>query len=68
MVISKLEDITTELEELLTKNRDEDFKEIQKTVGSTPKDKPWSYILLGGHFGHIGIIKFLINNKVGTRF
>ena len=64
--ISKLEDISPELRELLTKNSDEDFKEIQKKVGSTPTKKPWPYILLGGHFGHIGIIKFLIDNKVGT--
>ena len=68
MEISKLEDISPELRELLTKNSDEDFKEIQEKVGSTPTEKPWSYILLGGHFGHIGIIKFLIDNKVGIKF
>ena len=66
MEISKLEDISPELRELLTKNNDEDFIEIQEKVGSTPTEKPWPYILLGGHFGHIGIIKFLIDNKVGT--
>ena len=67
MEISKLEDIGPELRELLTKNTDEDFKEIQKTVGSTPTEKPWPYILLGGYFGHIGIIKFLIDNKVSIK-
>ena len=69
MAISKFEDISPELSELL-KNSDEDFEEIQKVLGSTPTnltptDNPWSYILLGGHFGHIGIIRFLIDNKVG---
>ena len=65
MGISKLEDISTVLSELLSKNNDEDFEEIQKLVVSTPTENPWSYILLGGHFGHIGIIRFLIDNKVG---
>ena len=64
MDISKLEDISPELSELLSKNSDEGFKEIQEIVGS-PTENPWSYILLGGNFGHIGIIKFLIKNKVG---
>ena len=62
---SKLEDISPALTELLTKNSDEDFEKIQKLVGPTPTENPWSYILLGGHFGHIGIIKYLIDNKVG---
>ena len=65
MAISKLEDISPELSELFSKNSGEDFEEIQKFVDSSPTENPWSYILLGGHFGHIGIIKFLIDNKVG---
>ena len=65
MEISKLEDISPELSELFSKNSDEDFEEIQKFVDLSPTENPWSYILLGGHFGHIGIIKYLIDNKVG---
>ena len=65
MGISKFEDISTVLTELLTKNSDEDFEELQKVVGETPTENPWPYILLGGHFGHIGLINFLIDNKVG---
>ena len=61
--------VKTELRELLTNNSDEDSKKIiQEALDSNPTENSWPFILCGGHLGHIGIIKFLINNKVGIRF